>query len=430
MKLAPALPEFPHSTMLYLTISCLGLVAAFLAFQYFHRRRAQPATCVPHLYTDPEEIREILSGAILKESNFGEPITPLESRAWPNQRLVHTFDIDNSFTTTDEQYHQNFRSHVAGLLKMDTENWRDFSGRARELVRSASTGADAIDDKGSRPIVLVKFVQSTVLQMMIETLFVTPPLEDCGKEIETIAGKINTLWLASKSPAELASHRTRAEKKALQDTLLKVLGGGHECEVPQKSSLNLILPSYETLWRVVLRGFLEVRLRNAEARPHWQRLFTAFLADPSTDTFTARFLEPALVSVADIVKEVFRLYPPTKRIYRTIRRYGDIDETVGIDVEAVHRDPQLWGYDALLFRPSRWTKETPRNAFLPFGARRFRCPARSEFGPKAVGILIAALLERFDGWYVEGYRDEGDKPLENGRRDYESLVLDRPLLSI
>lgn len=56
------------------------------------------------------------------------------------------------------------------------------------------------------------------------------------------------------------------------------------------------------------------------------------------------------MSVKHIVDEALRLYPPTRRIYRSLHNGCEI----AVDVEFLHRDQKTWGEDAGVFDPKRW----------------------------------------------------------------------------
>ena len=86
----------------------IGLAAfiVLLAFFWCPARRKG-------VYSDPTICAEILACkgyGIAKSKNLH---TPLESRAIPNERLVRAYGIDNSFTTTNKDYSNEF-SKIAG----------------------------------------------------------------------------------------------------------------------------------------------------------------------------------------------------------------------------------------------------------------------------------------------------------------------------
>lgn len=86
-------------------------------------------------FTDAAECTQILT---INQIGGLEPenlLTPIESRAVPNQRLVRAFDIDNAFTTTDDTYRKEFRSSASGLLsKPKIEDWKRLATIADNLI--------------------------------------------------------------------------------------------------------------------------------------------------------------------------------------------------------------------------------------------------------------------------------------------------------
>src|SRR5437868_10519653 len=78
----------------------------------------------------------ILSGSFLKESGTGHQLTPLESRALSNLRLAATFDICNSFTTTEENIHREFRQQAAQRLNLTESEWKAIVCKAQLAISS------------------------------------------------------------------------------------------------------------------------------------------------------------------------------------------------------------------------------------------------------------------------------------------------------
>jgi hypothetical protein len=206
---------------------------------------------------------------------------------------------------------------------------------------------------------------------------------------------------------------------------LKLLFSDSEDE--KENPLNIILPTYETLWRVVLRCFLEVSFRNTfEITREWQGLFEGFLENPTPKQFSER---TGRSSVQDIVKEALRLYPPTRRIYR--QEMVD-SEMVAIDVEYLQRMEEVWGADGKSFKPERWGALQAagdaryKRAWMPFGKGSFQCPAR-KLAPMMIGVLVGILIQSFGGgeWVLGGreWSVLNEEPLENGREAMEGLTI-------
>ena len=356
-------------------------------------------------------------------------ISKVQSRAYPNQRLVRTFGIDNAFTTTNEKYRKDFRTDAKERITLDDGRWKTIADLAKQLVGAAipQPGSDIAS------IRLDSLGQSITLKISLHVLFDLDPLQLDDELMVEIARSINFLWTESKSP--------KCASDSDQEYLRKALGFIFPGVGPnaRQNPLNLILPAYETMWRVALFCFIEVTFRQG-ARPEWKQVLSDFLADPTKARFEDRGPCPNVVSAADIINEALRLYPPTKRVYRKFHMAGKTDpEIVAANIEACHRIPAIWGSDSWLFKPFRWSKigNEARNAFMPFGGSTFVCPAKQDFGPRMIGVIVAALAAHITprDWKLElcvggpnGGEELGrEEPLVSGRNNYEWIEISRRL---
>ena len=356
-------------------------------------------------------------------------ISKVQSRAYPNQRLVRTFGIDNAFTTINENYRKDFRSHAKGKITLDDGRWKTIADLAKQLV--GSTILRPSSDVAN--IRLDSLGQSVTLKISLHVLFDRDPLQLDNELIVEIARSINFLWTESKS----TDYPSDADREHLRNALGFIFSdmGSNARQNP----LNLILPAYETLWRVALFCFIEVTFRQG-VKAEWKQVLSAFLADPTKARFEERGPRPSAVSAADIVNEALRLYPPTKRVYRKFHMAGKTDpEIVAADIEACHRISSIWGSESWLFKPSRWSKigNEARNAYMPFGGSTFVCPAKQDFGPRMIGIIVAALAAHITprDWKLElcvggpngGEEFSGEEPLVSDRNKYEWIEISRRL---
>lgn len=402
---------------------CLGA----LWQRYRNRREAEFAVTIPSavLLRDVQVCKGILSSGGLRVPRIDNVLTLLESRAGPNHRLVRAFGIDNAFTTTQKRYYRSFMREARLLVTKDEAIWQVMGDLIQEHVRFECESSTINDT-----FALVPLVQAVVLKTTMYTLFDLPIEKLEATRIRPIAELINRLWIESKSTK--ISRRFREDQRELERILGTIFPLAGEY-TPGKNPLNLILPAYETLWRVVLRGFLEVMFRSAEAGVEWRQLLVTFLADPTATTFR-RANDRTGISVAFIVAETLRLYPPTRRIYRDIKREYNTDppELFAADIEFLHRDVNIWGEDSLCFDPSRWRDVSKEclDAFMPFGWKPFTCPAQDDFGPRMIGLAVGALVAEFEHgwtWCVARAEDKIDMkgPLEAGRDSYITLGLSR-----
>ncbi|KAK6931374.1 Cytochrome P450 [Dillenia turbinata] len=108
-----------------------------------------------------------------------------------------------------------------------------------------------------------------------------------------------------------------------------------------------------------------------------------------------------------IINETLRLYPPvisiirkTRREVRTGKLILPADMELAIPVLALHHDPNIWGQDADLFKPQRFSegvaKATNNNAaaFLPFGLGPRTCVGLN-FATVEAKITLSMILQRY-----------------------------------
>ena len=407
---------------------CIGI---WLVCAHRSRRTAKrPMTTdsVPQIYRDIDTCEWVMEGFDMTEDVGNSFRKPLRSRAIPNQRLVRAFGIDNAFTTTDAEYYRLFRRSVELLLKINEERWKHLAHTATELALSGLRHSPVIDNR--REVSLVPLLQKMVLKFSMHILFSLPVDELDDDAIAIIAQKINCLWISSKNSQLTKS--MHSDQRDLREALHKIFPQAGE--TARENPLNLILPAYETMWRVVLRCFLEVGFRRHNDGQGFRPILGKFLADPSRATFETTTPKAGGISAASIVDEALRLYPPTRRIYRQQSSVARGPSLVAADIEYLHQDPGVWGKDSSLFKPSRWVGvgKDSRRAFLPFGSKPFACPAKNDAGPRMIGVLVAALLAVFNqDWECIAVHPEdridGDAPLSLGRGCYETLMLKEAL---
>lgn len=372
-------------------------------------------------YADPEICGRILDcdGINIGDHNL---ISSFESRALPNKRLVEAFGINNAFTSSDEAFCKAFRTGAAQKIsRLGDDKWRHISKFAQTLV---SRHVDMAEGSLGR-IPLTPLVQSLSMAISLYVLFDRDPLEQDGGALSDLASSINKLWMYSKSRnpncTQIAFWQCK-QSKALSKLFHR------EYFKPNETPMNFIIPAYETLWRVVLRCFLEVTFRDQTETRAWQHALSLYLAEPTIHQFRSPTQEADVAPVSFIVNEALRLYPPTRRVYRTfqLNSKSKARRTVAADIERCQRDSTIWGLQSSEFQPKRW-KDPSADAlktFRPFGGRRFTCPAGRDFGPRMIGVLVAALTEsiRGDSWKLVGHISfKASEPLDSDRQAYDQL---------
>ncbi|KAI1743206.1 cytochrome P450 [Xylaria scruposa] len=365
----------------------------------------------------------------------------LRLRAKPNARLVIAFGLDNSFTTYDRQVHQEFLKTANNAIRLvHTHNWIKLGEDTRTaLDLCLQQFNDELPYVPLAPMLrLVSF--SLVLRVLFDVELSTIDLNEARKATDAI----NRLWIQSKTCHSIPSPY---DKTLLNNALGKLLPDEilHDnCTGP----LNLIMPAYETLWRVVLLTFVSIAGRAVGPNT----LGELQKAVKNVPQCFCKNNEAEMRALA-IAKEGLRLYPPTKRIYRAISTTDEEDGVVVADVEACHRDQRVWGADALQFKPTRfhswfdedatkksghatqngvYAKDREKLSYFPFGVGKHICPAAAGFGERMIALLVVELTRRFGTRQTGLEIHFGDveiqhrvcTPLPSGRDDMENWVLE------
>ncbi|KAI0020823.1 hypothetical protein F4780DRAFT_779266 [Xylariomycetidae sp. FL0641] len=373
----------------------------------------------------------------------------LRLRAAPNTRLVTAFRINSSFTTCDEDVHGAFLLRAQAILKCNTTGWTERSDLAQaslDVCIEHFIGKSSVM-KRSTALHLAPLTRVFTFVFVLNALFGLKHTDvDLFKACRA-TDAINRLWQQSKDkPGQLRE----VDRLELQHLLANLTPGNALGGTGTSSPINMIMPAYETMWRVVLATFISAAYRQVtdETATRFEEMLrdvpACFEEKPG---FQHRLNNTRLEKKAlTFAMEGLRLYPPTKRIYRARNLSNPTaEEVVAADVERWHREPMIWGPDALEFRPSRfdtnlWRVHPYRNqplpapkrdAYMPFGVGKNMCPAASGFGYRAIVLLVATLARNL-GTYDNGLRiRDGDaalsrearSPLPSGRQDMENWLL-------
>ncbi|KAE9965981.1 hypothetical protein BLS_007284 [Venturia inaequalis] len=401
----------------------------------------------------------------------------LEARYLPNTRLIRVFGLNNAFTTKDEARAREFRKEASlKINKVKNEEWKEY------VNLSLESAATEIKKSGTE-LNLANLVQSVTLKVSLKFLFDldTSVLKEPGAahNVSLVAKEINRLWQASKTAGETTDIEWENQGSlhealhALLDRSKATSSGDPDLSVSEKNPMNWILPAYETMWRVVLRGLVEVRFRSCvkverqegwipaieslwravsrglvayfygaaeDKEKGWLQALDSFIDDlnqsPSPDK-----VETAKCSARHIALECLRLYPPTRRIDR---QFPDQEHVAKADIEAIQRLPLLAEDRPLTFDPNRWVhiedkapkdsepgssgahKFVENKGFAPFGAGKFQCPAdMTNFGWKMIALLVGTLSRSLEGdWkVVGGILPPVGQALKSGREDCCDLIL-------
>ncbi|KXH27190.1 hypothetical protein CSAL01_13651, partial [Colletotrichum salicis] len=325
----------------------------------------------------------------------------------PNARLVATFGIQNSFTTTDVAQHTEFlRRAVQTINSADEATWCRVWTLANET-------ANALLHISENTVRIERIARILCFDVVLELLFQHTRLKPYDiNHADRATELINILWQQSKKGLSEQTPITQEHTlDCLHEALRKLVSGRED------SNLALIMPAYETLWRVVLLTYIHVAFRYMDTAS--TNLVQEVVENVSLNGGVGEQLH---TTVERFAQEALRLYPPTKRIYR-----ASAVGAVGADVESMHHDFRIWGHDALNFRPSRFSKLTQdqKDAYMPFGVGRNVCTAINGFGRKMISSLVVVLLTRLGTrtsgarvWFRDDKFDQDSTaPLPTGRDD-------------
>lgn len=362
------------------------------------------------LSTSPQPCREVLAKEVLDTRGFKieNQYTFLESRAYANRQLIHVFGINNSFTSTDEDLHVQFRKRALLFTRGDAATFRKLSRRAQEHVicTFVDTGEEFF-------VELMPLVQNLTLRMAIIFLFDVDPPSDSSDALAAVAREINRLWQVAKKERNLNESNLFQNNSYLGSNLQKLLPNA-KLHDPTQNPLNYIIPAYESIWRVALCGFVECQRAMAQGEHPWDyhQCFSRFLSDLEKGVVNGEEKTSQQVTALHIAQESLRLYPSTRRVYRSFKANRPLrllpseslqcasqEFEVAADVELCQRSTWAAGNR---FNPDRWTipedddaqdnPPDPDDGFYePFGTPEHKCPASRKFGYKLVALLISAL---------------------------------------
>ncbi|KAK0741791.1 hypothetical protein B0T21DRAFT_408650 [Apiosordaria backusii] len=310
-------------------------------------------------------------------ADASKPHDTLPIRAEANENIAIAFGLINSLTTTSPSIHKSFLKTASSIINRPDRDWTALFETATSTLKTE------LNHVPGQSLPLAEVTRITCLTVVLVDNFNIPsPIS--RQSLVIITEEINNQWLKAKSSTP---HSRPAASSLLNGHLsslnLTLRSSTHV--LPPEEILSIIIPQYETLWRVVLVTYL-----------------LAFHLYPSP-TLPARIssVPGCLGSNSDaekealkLAKEGLRLTPSNKRIYRHSPTVSDHRKAkLNADLELLHRHPSIWGPSALEFNPSRFDSLTPlqTEAYLPYSLRPHRCPAFGGFGDRMVTCLVAAM---------------------------------------
>ncbi|KAK4182283.1 hypothetical protein QBC35DRAFT_548504 [Podospora australis] len=352
-------------------------------------------------------VREQRSIIDFSFAGASKPLETLPIRAAANRGVADAFGIVNSLTTPSPELHKVFLKTASQTVNRSNRDWSILYDIAQAcLQRDISNAATA----NNRHLLLAESVRCTCLTVVIVDNFNVDPSTLPRFLLVVITEQINTQWLKSKSAEQTSPDRSTLLHHTIKSLGLKV---DNQLLTPEQM-LALIMPQYETLWRVVLLTYILAYHRH----PATLQALEKRVADVP-DCLGDRSREQEAIKVA---KEGLRLTPSNKRIYRSVDGI-----TTKADVERSHRDPRIWGSDSLVFRPDRFDDLTPlqKEAYFPYSIRPHKCPAFTGFGDRMVTMLVVCFGQAMGlgkGTVILGNKPAADLDmLPSGRDEMEGF---------
>ncbi|KUJ13433.1 uncharacterized protein LY89DRAFT_672647 [Mollisia scopiformis] len=323
-----------------------------------------------------------------------------------SQFMVTRLGIDNDLTTSHFSVPTKELREQENLAKKSDEQWIVL---AEAAVGYVTDTLSTLDHGEAAP--LRDFVRCFVFRMTVLKMYPNSSASPTYTDLLVITGSSETKELMRKRSVLLSRlHTVFGLDLGTQTTT-------------QPSRLRCLLATYDSMEKVVFRGFLELSFRHT-GKGALKSPLRRFLQRSDKAEFEREFFAHHF-SMKDIINETFRLYPPTARILR--ETWGG---KVEVDVEYIHRDRKSWGDDALCYDPRRWhVGRANQNAFIPFDTGIDLGTTEAVMGPRMLAILIAALAQTADHFNLEGEESEdvlkNSEPLQTHRRAYLDLILRR-----
>ena len=196
--------------------------------------------------------------------------------------------------------------------------------------------------------------------------------------------------------------------------------------------INVFLPSRDTTAALLSNVFFQL----ARHPSYWTQLRQHALSlpfDPSDPTSLSFSTLNSLLPFRHVIQETLRTLGPAGRVFRTARHDTTLPRGGGPDGKSpvfvsqgtivcsltyhIHHDRDIWGEDADMFKPERWTQGNRGGwQFVPFLSGPRVCPAQQQVLVQATHLLLRVVRE-FE--WVEN-RDEVEEYIELQRMAIES----------
>jgi len=254
--------------------------------------------------------RDIVS---FKEFNVKTLRERLHIRALPNRRMVAAFGINNSFTTTEPWEHKRFVRYATTLINRVNANnieWRQLSQIGHETLRRHLSESGYKPGDQHQQLHLTSTVR--ILSFVVVLHFLFPRVANIDLQaVRSVTEGINHLWVQSKDPSQPVSKRDQDLLIAKIRQILPVTKQAHGFQGSEEHTnpLDIILPAFETLWRIILLSYVHIAFRGIGAdgpRVKTEALARDILADLPNHLGTGSEEEANMLIISKVRPSPFR----------------------------------------------------------------------------------------------------------------------------
>ncbi|KAJ4399736.1 hypothetical protein N0V85_005926 [Neurospora sp. IMI 360204] len=188
----------------------------------------------------------------------------LRLRALANSRLVAAFGINTSLTSSSVSVHKKFRKLASASINKSTADWQKLYEVSMDFLQQEKTG------DGRASVRLAGCVRCLCFVVVLVSQFGADDKKVDRSLVKRITNEINAQWLKSKEDggAVKTSDNLNYDLGMLFGNLKTSVVGENDTgkDIDPSEALGLIMPQYETLWRVVLLTYVTAYHRQFDWR--------------------------------------------------------------------------------------------------------------------------------------------------------------------
>ncbi|KAJ6036842.1 hypothetical protein N7540_001121, partial [Penicillium herquei] len=284
------------------------------------------------------------------------------SRAEHNKVLRIIFGIINAFTSHDPQLVKAFVDDARRRIKLKPDKWSKLTPMLVEAAREwifVGVDTDRMENglRGSAQskqpgrFNITSLVQVVTLRAILATVLKVEA-KNCPSNLDllNLAQQINQGWIESKK-----CNRPGMDGPGFPDVLdfehNKAIQANLQAVFPHQTEygpnpLNILLTSFETMWRVLLRALLELNFQRSHENPEWAKTMISFCSNVTKVEFERRLSPPVLcILLLGGFTGVFVGDSPASCELESVY--------IAADIEGCHLRADIWGSDAANFDPAR-----------------------------------------------------------------------------